>query len=82
MNEIRRFFIGILTFFVILVILSFAVTLLTILNIPRIIPNKNLKVLLGSLSNTIGSATVASITSALKILHKLMGFSNTRGCEY
>jgi 1-acyl-sn-glycerol-3-phosphate acyltransferase len=71
MSEVRRFFIGILTFFTILIILTFAVTLLTIVNIPRIIPNKNLKVSLGSLSNTMGSATVASITSALKILHKL-----------
>ena len=71
MSEVRRFFIGILTFFSILVILSFAVTLLTIVNIPRIIPNKNLKVSLGSLSNTMGSATVASITTALRILHKL-----------
>ena len=71
MSEVRRFFIGILTFFAILVILSFAVTLLTIVNIPRIIPNKNLKVSLGSLSNTMGSATVASITTALRILHKL-----------
>ena len=71
MSEIRRFFIGILTFFTILIILSFAVTLLTIVNIPRIIPNKNLKVSLGSLSNTMGSATVASITAALRILHKL-----------
>jgi len=71
MNEVRKFFIGILTFFAILVILSFAVTLLTIVNIPRIIPNKNLKVSLGSLSNTMGSVTVASITSALRILHKL-----------
>tara|TARA_B110000003_G_scaffold271042_1_gene304488 strand:- start:112 stop:993 length:882 start_codon:yes stop_codon:yes gene_type:complete len=71
MSEVRRFFIGILTFCAILVILSFAVTLLTIVNIPRIIPNKNLKVLLGSLSNTMGSATVASITTALRILHKL-----------
>ena len=71
MSEIRRFFIGILTFFTILIILSFAVTLLTIVNIPRIIPNKNLKVLCGSLSNTMGSATVASITAALRILHKL-----------
>ena len=71
MSEVKRFFIGILTFFAILIILTFAVTLLTIVNIPRIIPNKNLKVLLGSLSNTMGSATVASITTALKILHKL-----------
>jgi len=71
MSEVRRFFIGILTFFAILIILSVAVTLLTIVNIPRIIPNKNLKVSLGSLSNTMGSATVASITAALRILHKL-----------
>ena len=71
MSEGRRFFIGILTFFAILIILTFAVTLLTIVNIPRIIPNKNLKVSLGSISNTMGSATVASITTALKILHKL-----------
>ena len=71
MSEVRRFFIGILTFFAILVILSFAVTLLTVVNIPRIIPNKNFKVSLGSLSNTMGSATVASITAALRILHKL-----------
>ncbi|MDB4042671.1 acetyltransferase [Gammaproteobacteria bacterium] len=71
MSEVRRFFIGILTFFAILIILTFAVTLLTTVNIPRIIPNKNLKVLLGSLSNTMGSATVASITAALRILHKL-----------
>ena len=71
MSEVKRFFIGILTFFAILIILTFAVTLLTIVNIPRIIPNKNLKVSLGSISNTMGSATVASITTALKILHKL-----------
>ncbi len=71
MSKVRRFFIGILTFFAIFVILSFAVILLTIVNIPRIIPNKNLKVSLGSLSNKMGSTTVASITSALRILHKL-----------
>ena len=71
MREISRFFIGVITFFTILIILSFAVTLLTIVNIPRIIPNKNLKVSLGSLSNTMGSTTVASITTALRILHKL-----------
>jgi len=71
MTEFRRFLIGILTFFAILIILSVAVTLLTIVNIPRVIPNKNLKVSLGSLSNSMGSATVASITAALRILHKL-----------
>ena len=71
MSEVRRFFIGILTFFAILIILSFAVTLLTIVNIPRIIQNKKVKILLGALSNSMGSATVASITTALRILHKL-----------
>ncbi len=44
---------------------------LSIINIPRIIPNKELKIYLGSISNKMGSATVASITSALRILHKL-----------
>ena len=71
MSEVKKSFIGILTFFAILIILSFAVTLLTIVNIPRIIPNKNLKISLGSFSNTMGSATVACITSALRMLHKL-----------
>ena len=71
MTEIKRFFIGILTFFAILIILSFAVTLLTFVNLPRIIPSKNLKVSLGSFSNMMGSATVACITSALRVLHKL-----------
>ena len=71
MGEFKRFFIGILTFFAILIILSLWLIPLSITNIPRIIPNKNLKIYLGSISNEMGSATVASITSALRILHKL-----------
>ena len=71
MGELKRIFIGILTFFAILIILSLWLVPLTIINIPRIIPNKNLKIYLGSISNKMGSATVASITSALRILHKL-----------
>ena len=71
MGKLKRFFIGILTFFAILIILCFWLIPLSIINIPRIIPNKNLKIYLGSISNEMGSATVASITSALRILHKL-----------
>ena len=71
MGELKRIFIGILTFFAILTILSLWLVPLTIINIPRIIPNKNLKIYLGSISNKMGSATVANITSALRILHKL-----------
>ena len=71
MDEVRRFFVGILTFFAILIILSFWLIPLTIANAPRIIPNKNLKIYLGSVSNKMGNAAVANITTALKILHKL-----------
>ena len=71
MGKLKRFFIGILTFFAILIILSLWLIPLSIINIPRIIPNKNLKIYLGSISNKLGSAAVASITTALKILHKL-----------
>ena len=70
MGKLKSFFIGILTFFAILIILSFWLVPLSITNIPRIIPNKKLKIYLGSLSNKMGSAAVSSITSALKILHK------------
>ena len=71
MGELKRIFIGILTFFAILIILSLWLVPLTIINIPRIMPNKNLKIYLGSISNKMGSATVANITLALRILHKL-----------
>ena len=71
MGELKRIFIGILTFFAILIILSLWLVPLTIINIPRIMPNKNLKIYLGSISNKMGSATVANIISALRILHKL-----------
>ncbi len=70
MVELKRIFIGTLTFFAILITLSLWLVPLTIINIPRIIPNKNLKIFLGSISNKMGSATVASITSTLRILHK------------
>ena len=71
MGKLKRFFIGILTFFAILIILSLWLIPLSIINIPRIIPNKSLKICLGSISNKMGNDAVASITSALRILHKL-----------
>ena len=71
MNEVRRFFVGILTFFAILIILSFWLIPLSITNIPRIIGNKNLKIYLGTISNKMSNLAVANITTVLKILHKL-----------
>ena len=71
MTKLKRFLIGILTFFAILIILSFWLIPLSIANIPRIIPNKNLKIYLGSISNKMSDWAVANITTALKILHKL-----------
>ena len=71
MGKLKRFFIGIVTFFAILIILSLWLIPLSIINIPRIIPSKNLKIYLGSISNKMGSDAVANITSALRILHKL-----------
>tara|TARA_B100001989_G_C24523415_1_gene457206 strand:- start:103 stop:984 length:882 start_codon:yes stop_codon:yes gene_type:complete len=71
MNEVKRFFVGILTFFAILIILSFWLIPLSITNIPRVIRNKNLKIFLGSISNKMSNAAVANITTALNILHKL-----------
>ncbi|MBA4692888.1 MAG: acyltransferase, partial [SAR86 cluster bacterium] len=56
MDEVRRFFVGILTFFAILIILSFWLIPLSIANTPRIIPNQNLKIYLGSVSNKMGNA--------------------------
>ena len=71
MGRLKRLFIGILTFFAILIILSFWLIPLSIANTPRIIPNQNLKIYLGSVSNKMGNAAVANIRKALKILHKL-----------
>lgn len=71
MNKLKRFVVGILTFFAILTILSIALTPLVIINIPRIIPNKKLKQKLGSISNTMGTATVGAIAISLSLLHQL-----------
>lgn len=71
MNKLKRFVVGILTFFAILTILSIALIPLVIINIPRIIPNKKLKQKLGSISNKMGTATVGAIAISLSLLHQL-----------
>ena len=71
MNRIKKSFIGILAFISIVLILSIGVLFLTLINIPRIIPNKSLKKFLGAISNTTGSKIVAIITGALNLLHGL-----------
>lgn len=71
MNKLKKFVVGILTFFAILTILSIALIPLVIINIPRIIPNKKLKQKLGSISNKMGTATVGAIAISLSLLHQL-----------
>ena len=71
MIKIKRFLVGILSFLDILIILTVFLIPLVIINLPRIIPNKNLKNFLGSISNWMGVATVGSIALTLKFLHKL-----------
>jgi 1-acyl-sn-glycerol-3-phosphate acyltransferase len=71
MNKVRKSFIGVVTFCSILFILSVGVIVLSIFNVPRIIPNKKLKRSLGHISNRIGSQIVGLITTSLQILHGL-----------
>jgi|TARA_B110000003_G_scaffold274819_1_gene315747 1-acyl-sn-glycerol-3-phosphate acyltransferase len=71
MNKVKKSFIGVVTFLCILFILSFGVIVLSIINAPRLVPNKKLKKLLGHISNRIGSKIVELITASLQILHGL-----------
>ena len=71
MNKVRKFFVGVVTFCSIVLILSFGVIVLSIINVPRIVPNKKLKKSLGHISNRIGSKIVEIITASLQILHGL-----------
>jgi len=73
MNKVKKSFIGVVTFLCILFILSFGVIVLSIINAPRLVPNKKLKKLLGHISNRIGSKIVELITASLQILHGLNG---------
>ena len=71
MNKVRKSLIGVVTFLCIVFILSVGVIVLSIINIPRLVPNKKLKKALGHASNTIGSKIVELITSSLQFLHGL-----------
>ena len=71
MNKVRKSFVGVVTFCSIVLILSFGVIVLSIINVPRIVPNKKLKKSLGHISNRIGSKIVEIITASLQILHGL-----------
>ena len=67
----KKSFIGILTFLAILLILTIGVLYLSLINVPRVIPSKRIKKLLGHLSNKTGSNIVNLITMSLKLLHNL-----------
>ena len=71
MNKVRKSFVGVVTFCSIVFILSVGVIVLSIINVPRIVPNKKLKKSLGHISNRIGSKIVEIITASLQILHGL-----------
>ena len=71
MNNLKKSFVGVITFICILFILTNGVTLLTIINLPRIIPSKRFKIFLGGISNSIGSKIVELITGSLQALHGL-----------
>ena len=71
MNKVRKSFVGVVTFLCIVFILSVGVIVLSIINVPRIVPNKKLKKSLGHISNRIGSKIVEIITASLQILHRL-----------
>ena len=69
MSSIKKNFIGLTTFVVILSILTAGVTLLSLINIPRIIPYKKWKPLLGAASNEIGTQITGCLQLSLKLLH-------------
>ena len=71
MNKVKKSFIGVVTFLCILFILSVGVIILSIVNIPRLVPNAKLKQSLGHFSNGIGSKIVELITASLKFLHSI-----------
>lgn len=71
MNKLKKSFIGIITFISITLILSIGVLFLTLINLPRIIPSKPLKKILGAISNRTGSKMVGLITGTLQLLHNL-----------
>jgi len=71
MNKLKKSFIGIITFISIALILSMGVLFLTLINLPRIIPSKPLKKILGAISNRTGSKIVELITGTLQLLHNL-----------
>jgi 1-acyl-sn-glycerol-3-phosphate acyltransferase len=71
MNKVKKSLVGVATFCSIVFILSVGVIVLSIINVPRIVPNKKLKKSLGHISNRIGSKIVEIITASLQILHHL-----------
>ena len=70
MQIVKSFFIGLITFFLIIFVLIIGFGTLTIINIPRIIiPLRSFKIFLSKVSNVIGDITVYWVKLTLILMH-------------
>ena len=61
---------GLITVTIIALVLTLGVIVLTIVNIPRLIPLQSIKKNIGKLSNEIGSLIVATLKLSIQVIHK------------
>ena len=61
---------GLITVTTIALVLTLGVIVLTLANIPRLIPLQSIKKSIGKLSNEIASLIVATLKLSIKILHR------------
>ena len=61
---------GLITVIIIALVLTLGVIVLTLVNIPRLIPLKSIKKNIGKLSNEIGSLIVATLKLSIKAIHR------------
>jgi 1-acyl-sn-glycerol-3-phosphate acyltransferase len=61
---------GLITVTIIALVLTLGVIVLTIVNIPRLIPLQSIKKNIGKLSNEIGSLIVATLKLSIKVIHR------------
>ena len=61
---------GLITVTTIALVLTLGVVVLTLVNIPRLIPLQSIKRSIGKLSNEIGSLIVATLKLSIKIIHR------------
>ena len=61
---------GLVTVTIIALVLTLGVIVLSLVNIPRLIPLKSIKKGIGKLSNEIGSLIVATLKLSIQVIHK------------